>query len=197
MNLFRTKKSKKAISGVARASKDRVKLDLPWPHGFAQNVFVNYSDREFGLIQLVRGMMYILSNVETVFSKDRQLHLLNLLYLAEKFPIVEIKAYHAEVLRSIECGMKSWNDFFADDKHRILVTPNTNIKRDNRYLVCGTYQYGSCPISGDHFGKFGDKQLYHSCRKCARKGNTPYGSTCRNRVQLWIITTIFITQLIL
>ena len=130
---FSNKKSKQAISGEARASKDRVKLDVPWPHEFVQNVSVNYSDREFGLIQLVRGEIYILSNVETVFSKDRQLHLLNLLYLAEKFPIVEIKAYHAEVLRSIERGMKSWNDSFADEKYRTLLTPNTNMMdRDNQ-----------------------------------------------------------------
>ena len=94
MNLFRTKQANKAISGEARASKDMVKLDVTWPHEFSQNVSVNYSDRVYGLIQLVRGEICILSNVETVFSKDRQLHLFNLLYLAEKFPIVEIKAYH-------------------------------------------------------------------------------------------------------
>ena len=52
-------KSKKAISGEARASKDMVKLDVPWPYEFTQNVSVNYSDREFGLIQLVRGEMCI------------------------------------------------------------------------------------------------------------------------------------------
>jgi len=131
---FSNKKSKKVISDEARASKDRVKLDVPWPHEFAQNVSVNYSDREFGLIQLVHGEIYILSNVETVFSKDRQLHLLNLLYLAEKFPIVEIKAYHAEVLRSIERGMKSWNDSFADEKYRTLLTPNTNMMDHDNQL---------------------------------------------------------------
>ena len=49
---FSNNKGKKAISGEARASKDRVKLDVPWPHEFAQSTSVNYSEREFGLIQL-------------------------------------------------------------------------------------------------------------------------------------------------
>ena len=124
---------------------------------------MNYNDKEFGLTQLVRGEVFILLNVETEFSKSRQLHLLNLLYLAEKFPIWEIKAYHAEVLRSIERGLKSWKDSFADEKYRTLVTPNNPVKRDNRYLICGAYQSGSCSYSWDHLGKFGDKKLYHAC----------------------------------
>lgn len=185
---FPDKTKKKAISGEARASKDRVKLDVPWPHEFAQNVSLSYNDKDFGLTQLVRGEVFILLNVETDFSKSRQLHLLNLLYLAEKFPISEIKAYHAEVLRSIERGLKSWNDSFADEKYRTLTNPSTPFKRDNRYLICGAYQSGSCSFSLDHLGKFGDKKLFHSCRKCVRRGKNPNDSACRHPAKSCTVT---------
>jgi len=180
---FPRKKGKKAISGEAHSAKDRVKLDVPWPHVFAQNESVNYNDKEFGILQLVRGEIYILHNVEAKFAKDRQLHLLNLLYLAEKFPVNEIKAFHSEVLRSIERGIKTWTDSFADEKYRTLVSSSGSSKKDytiNRYPVCGTFQSGTCNFPGDHFGKYGDKKLLHSCRKCTRKGKNSFDSTCRH-----------------
>ncbi|CAG2202523.1 unnamed protein product [Mytilus edulis] len=47
-------KKRTAVSGEARAAKDRVKYDVPWPHEHAQTKSVNYSDKDFGLAQLVR-----------------------------------------------------------------------------------------------------------------------------------------------
>lgn len=177
---FPNSKKKTAVSGEARLAKDRVKYDVPWPHEFAQHDSVSFNDKDFGLLQLMRGEVYILQNVEAKFGKERQLHLLNLLYLAEKFPISEIKAFHSEVLRSIEKGLKTWNDSFADEKYRTLVTSVGTAKKDSRSPICGAFQAGSCTYQKDHYGKFGDKKLLHSCRKCVKSGKNPFDPTCRH-----------------
>ncbi|KAK6173773.1 hypothetical protein SNE40_017173 [Patella caerulea] len=92
--------NKKAVSGEARAAKDRVKFDVPWPHEYGQTKSVGYSDFDFNFTQLVRGEIFILHNVEknSMNSGSRMRHLINLLYLVEKFPFLEIKDFHAEVL---------------------------------------------------------------------------------------------------
>ena len=122
--LFKDKQKRKAVSGEARAAKDRVKFDVPWPHEYAQVKSLNYSDKDFGLTQLVRGEVFIMHNIEkSVTSTLRQKHLINLLYLAEKFPFSEIKDFHAEVLRSIERGHKTWSQTFSEEQGRTLVSP--------------------------------------------------------------------------
>ena len=105
----------------------------------------------------------------------RQKHLINLLYLVEKFPFCEIKDFHAEVLRSIERGQKSWSDSFSEEQARTLVSPvkaklSISIDRPTKSPICGAYQAGNCTQAGDHFGSCGDKKLLHVCRKCVRKG---------------------------
>ena len=101
MYYLRTQK-RKAVSGEARVAKDHVKFDVPWQHGYAQVKSLTYSDKDFGLTQLVHGEVFIMHNIEkSVTSKLRQKHLINLLYLAEKFPFSEIKDFHTEILHSI------------------------------------------------------------------------------------------------
>ncbi|CAG2240957.1 unnamed protein product [Mytilus edulis] len=180
--IFKDKQKRTAVSGEARAAKDRVKYDVPWPHEHAQTKSVNYSDKDFGLAQLVRGETFIMHNIEKqAISVHRQKHLINLLYLVEKYPFAEIKDFHAEVLRSIERGHKNWSHAFVEEQGRTLVTPLTSSsstptktvfkdKPVNRNPICGAYQAGNCSRSGDHFGAYGDKKLLHVCRKCVRKG---------------------------
>jgi len=177
--LFKDKQKRKAVSGEARAAKDRVKFDVPWPHEYAQVKSLNYSDKDFGLTQLVRGEVFIMHNIEkSVTSTLRQKHLINLLYLAEKFPFSEIKDFHAEVLRSIERGHKTWSQTFSEEQGRTLVSPLASTskqskEKSSRGPICGAYQAGNCNRTGDHFGTYGDKKLLHICRKCVRKGKDP------------------------
>ena len=184
--LFKDKQKRKAVSGEARAAKDRVKYDVPWPHEHAQIKSLNYSDKDFGLTQLVRGEIFIMHNIEKATTSSlRQKHLINLLYLAEKFPFSEIKDFHAEVLRSIERGHKNWSNTFSEEQCRTLVTPlvSTSKQADNknvRHPICGAYQAGNCNRSGDHFGAYGDKKLLHVCRKCVRKGRDPTDPTVKH-----------------
>ena len=85
------------MSGEARASKDRVTFDVPWPHEYAQTKSINFQDRDFDLVQLIRGEVSIIHSVEKSFTSVlRQKHLNNLLYLVDKFPFCEIKDFHAE-----------------------------------------------------------------------------------------------------
>lgn len=181
-SLFKDKHRKKAVSGEARAAKDRVKYDVPWPHEHAQTKSMNYSDRDFGLTQLVRGEIFILQNIEKFSSsRFRQTHLINLLYLAEKFPFSEIKDFHAEVLRSIERGHKSWSNNFGEEQARTLVSPQSTTRNYNtRDPICGSYQAGNCSRSDDHFGSYGNKKLLHVCRKCVRKGKDPSDQAVRH-----------------
>ena len=37
----------RVISGETRTATDRVELDVPWSHEFAQNKYINYNDRSF------------------------------------------------------------------------------------------------------------------------------------------------------
>ena len=184
--VFKHKQKRKAVSGEARAAKDRVKFDVPWPHEYAQTKSYNYQDKDFELVQLIRGEVSIIHNVEkSLTSVSRQKHLINLLYLVEKFPFSEIKDFHAEVLRSIERGQKSWSDNFAEEQARTLVSPikaknSTTKDKFVRNPICGTYQAGNCTQSGDHFGSYGDKKLLHVCRKCVRKGRDPTDSAVRH-----------------
>ncbi|CAG2252378.1 unnamed protein product [Mytilus edulis] len=121
--LFKDKQKRKAVSGEARAAKDRVKYDVPWPHEHAQTKSLSYSDEDFGFVQLVRGELFIMHNIEEqAISMLRQKHLINLLYLAEKYPFTEIKDFHAEVLRSVERGHKHWSHTFSEEQGRTLVS---------------------------------------------------------------------------
>ncbi|VDI77636.1 Hypothetical predicted protein [Mytilus galloprovincialis] len=96
--LFKDKQKRKAVSGEARVAKDRVKYDVQWPHEHAQTKSLSYSDEDFGFVQLVRGELFIMHNIEEqAISMLRQKHLINLLYLAGKYPFTEIKDFHAEV----------------------------------------------------------------------------------------------------
>lgn len=177
---FKDKQKRKAVSGEARASKDRVTFDVPWPHEYAQTKSINYQDRDFDFVQLIRGEVAIIHSVEKPSTSIlRQKHLINVLYLVEKFPFCEIKDFHAEVLRSIERGHKSWTDSFSEEQARTLVSPVNRTKfsssqdKPSRSPICGAYQAGNCMQTGDHFGSYGDKKLLHVCRKCVRKGKDP------------------------
>ncbi|VDI77465.1 Hypothetical predicted protein [Mytilus galloprovincialis] len=84
--MFKDRQKRTAVSGEARAVKDRVKYDVPWTHEHAQTKSVNYSNKDFGLAQLVRGETFIMHNIEKqAMSMLRQKHLINLLYLVEKY----------------------------------------------------------------------------------------------------------------
>ena len=68
------------MSGEARASKDRVTFNIPWPHEYAQTKAINVQDRGFDLVQLIRGEVSIIHSVEkSSTSVLRQTHLINLL----------------------------------------------------------------------------------------------------------------------
>lgn len=174
------------MSGEAKASKERVTFDVPWPHEYAQTKSINFQDRDFDLVQLIRGEVSIIHSVEkSSTSVLRQKHLINLLYLVEKFPFCEIKDFHAEVLRSIERGQTSWSDSFSEEQARTLVSPvkaklSISIDRPTKSPICGAYQAGNCTQAGDHFGSCGDKKLLHVCRKCVRKGKDPTDSGVRH-----------------
>ncbi|CAG2235102.1 unnamed protein product [Mytilus edulis] len=160
--IFKDRQKRTAVSGEARAAKDRVKYDVPWPHEHAQTKSVNYSDKDFGLAQLVRGETFIMHNIEKqAISVLRQKHLINLLYLVEKYPFTEIKDFHAEVLRSIERGHKNWSHAFVEEQGRTLPHPlftwysstlTKTVFKDkvNCNPICGA----NCSRSRDNFGAY-------------------------------------------
>jgi hypothetical protein len=120
---------------------------------------INFLDRDFDLVQLIRGEVSIIHSVEKSFTSVlKQKHLINLLYLVGKFPFCEIKDFHAEVLRSIERGQKSWSDSFSEEQARTLVSP----------------------VKAKLSISYGDKKLLHVCRKCVRKGKDPTNSGVRH-----------------
>ncbi|KAK6185745.1 hypothetical protein SNE40_007909 [Patella caerulea] len=177
--IFKERQTKKAVSGEARSAQDRVKFDVPWPHEYGQTKSLCYTDYDFGVVQLIRGEVYIIHSVEhKTVARARQQHLINLLYLVDKFPFTEIKDFHAEVLRAIERGLKTWLNSFSEEQGRTLVSPSS-IRHNNRQTesrsskhppICGAYQAGNCNQPTDHYGSYGDKKLLHICRKCVRKG---------------------------
>ena len=179
---FKDKQKRKAVSGESRASKDHVTFDVPWPHEYAhdQTKSINFQDRDFDLVHLIQGEVSIIHSVEkSSTSVLRQKHLINLLYLVGKFPFCESKDFHAEVLRSIELGQKSWSDSFSEEQAVLSpVKTKLSISQDKptKSPICGAYQAGNCTQAGDHFGSYGDKKLLHVCRKCVRKGKDPTDS---------------------
>ena len=61
---FKDKQKRKAVYGEARASKDRVTFDVPWPHEYAQTKSINFQNIDFDLVQLIRGEVSIIHSVE-------------------------------------------------------------------------------------------------------------------------------------
>ena len=109
--------------------------------------------------------LYILQNVQTKFAKNRKSHFSNFLYLAEKLYMKEIQAFHNEVLRSIERGLKWWTDEFVDDKYRTLVSRVSSstynsltggVKYENHNPIWCAFQSGACYEQEDYFWKLGD-----------------------------------------
>jgi hypothetical protein len=92
---FSQKKGEQTVSGETRPVTERVKLDAPWSHEFAQDESFDYNDRSLIYCSL-RAKLYILQNDETKFAKNRKSHFSNFLYLAEKLYMEEIKAIHNE-----------------------------------------------------------------------------------------------------
>ena len=92
---FPRKEGKRTVSGETRPVTERVKLDAPWSHEFAQDESFDYNDRSLIYCSL-RAKLYILRNDETKFAKNRKSHFSNFLYLAEKLYMEELKTFHNE-----------------------------------------------------------------------------------------------------
>lgn len=107
--LFKDKQKRRAVSGEARAAKDRVKYDL----------HMNMPKLNHWVIRMKTSnsytsvVNYLLSiTFQIAISKLRRKYLINLLYFAEKYHFTEIKDLHAEVLLSLERGHKHLSHMF-------------------------------------------------------------------------------------
>jgi len=142
------------------------------------------------IAQFVTGYSQLLQSdeISDLERRERQTHLVSLMYFAQQYTWDAVLAFHASVLLEIERGILKWGDSFFHLESRTLYTKPLidstsattkstliivclfplNKLCSNAILFCRDYQRGTCKHTTDHYGYIrGERKwLRHICAKC-------------------------------
>jgi hypothetical protein len=128
---------------------------------------------------LVRGENFIVHNIEpTDYKNKRAEHLTQHMYYSEQYTWHNVLSFHKDILREIEAGRASWNEYFEFIKARRL---NQTYPRQ----YCSAYNKGSCNKNETHKNTLCLLEE-HVCRTCwiKRKSFTQLpAKDCRQQSQ--------------
>jgi hypothetical protein len=128
---------------------------------------------------LVRGENFIVHNIEpTDYKNKRAEHLTQHMYYSEQYTWHNVLSFHKDILREIEAGRASWNEYFEFIKARRL---NQTYPRQ----YCSAYNKGSCNKNKTHKNTLCLLEE-HVCRTCwiKRKSFTQLpAKDCRQQSQ--------------
>ncbi len=186
------RRRKKSIkSGMVAKPSDRVKARQIWPHvSLKYNVVqknITFADLNFAL--MVAGELETISR-EDITSAERQgrLHLLKQIsYYHDSYEWEVLCEYYAAVLRSIEQGIRKWDDNFYDIENMILV--HAKVKKGVKEAkgstskgvsgggssagpyFCSKFNKNRCLETESHKGQYKGRDVFlqHICGVCFLK----------------------------